>query len=74
MQDGWQELDASSRGSSEMARDWRGQCPAVDYSGLMMMMIPLSELSTTCFQSCDTVLAIVFTTVCVVRLPDVNLP
>jgi hypothetical protein len=37
-QDGLQELDASSR-SSEVARSWRGLCPAVDCSGLMMMMI-----------------------------------
>jgi hypothetical protein len=38
-QDGWQELDAFSRRSSEMARDWRGLCPAVDCSRLMMMML-----------------------------------
>jgi hypothetical protein len=36
---GWQELDASSPRSSEMARDMRGLCPAMDYSGLMMMMM-----------------------------------
>jgi hypothetical protein len=29
-QDGWQELDASSRRPSEMARSWRGLCRAVD--------------------------------------------
>jgi hypothetical protein len=34
----WQEMDASSRGSSEMARNWRDLCPAVDCSGRMMMM------------------------------------
>jgi hypothetical protein len=38
------ELDASSRGSSEMARNWIGLCPAVDYRGLMMMMITMCEL------------------------------
>jgi hypothetical protein len=38
-QDGWQELDASSRRSSEMMRNWRGLCPAVDCSGLMMMLM-----------------------------------
>jgi hypothetical protein len=32
---GWQELDASSRRSSEMARNWRDLCPAVDCSGLV---------------------------------------
>jgi hypothetical protein len=38
-QDSWQKLDASSRRSSEMARDWRGLWQAVDCSGRMMMMI-----------------------------------
>jgi hypothetical protein len=33
------ELEASSRRSSEMARNWRGICPAVDCSGLVMMMM-----------------------------------
>jgi hypothetical protein len=33
------ELDTNSRGSSEMARNWRGPCPAVDCSGLVMIMI-----------------------------------
>jgi hypothetical protein len=33
-----EELDASSRRSSEMARNWRGLCPSVDCRGLMMMM------------------------------------
>jgi hypothetical protein len=33
------EMDASSRRSSEMARNWRGLCPAVDCNGLMMMMM-----------------------------------
>jgi hypothetical protein len=37
-QDGWWELDASSRRSSEMASNWRRLCPAVGCSGLMMMM------------------------------------
>jgi hypothetical protein len=40
-----QELDASSRKSSEMARDWRALCPAVDCGRLMMMIhtyIPLT--------------------------------
>jgi hypothetical protein len=37
--DGWQELDASSRGSSEMAGYWKGLCPALDCDGLMMMMM-----------------------------------
>jgi hypothetical protein len=37
-QDAWQELDPSSQRSNEMARSWRGLCPAVDCSGLMMMM------------------------------------
>jgi hypothetical protein len=36
--DGWQELDASGRRASEIARNWRGFCPAVDCTGLMMMM------------------------------------
>jgi hypothetical protein len=35
-QDSWQELDASSRRSSEMARDWRGLCPAVDCGRLII--------------------------------------
>jgi hypothetical protein len=30
-------MDASSRRPSEMARSWRGLCPAVDCSGMMMM-------------------------------------
>jgi hypothetical protein len=29
-QNGWQEMDASSRRSSEMVKHWRGLCPAVD--------------------------------------------
>jgi hypothetical protein len=41
-QDGWRELDASSRRSSEMVSNWRGLCPAVDCSGLMMMMMDYS--------------------------------
>jgi hypothetical protein len=36
--DGWQELDASSRRSNKMAKNWRDLCPAVECSGLMMMM------------------------------------
>jgi hypothetical protein len=39
VQDGWQELDASSRRSSEMVKSWRGLCPAMDCSGLMMMKL-----------------------------------
>jgi hypothetical protein len=39
VQDGWQELDASSRRSRVMARSWRGLCPAMDCSGLMTMMM-----------------------------------
>jgi hypothetical protein len=38
-QDGWQELDASSRRSSEMARHWRCLCPAVECNRLMMIVI-----------------------------------
>jgi hypothetical protein len=34
---GW--MDASSRGSSKIARNWRGLCPAVNCTGLMMMMM-----------------------------------
>jgi hypothetical protein len=30
---------SSSQRSSEMARNWRGLCPAVHCSGLMMMMM-----------------------------------
>jgi hypothetical protein len=45
-QDGWQELDASSRRSSEVARHWRGLCPAVDCSRLMMMMMMTHALLT----------------------------
>jgi hypothetical protein len=33
------ELDASTRRSSEMARDWKGLCPTVDCGRLMIMMI-----------------------------------
>jgi hypothetical protein len=35
----WQELDASSRRSSEMARDWRGLWPAWDCGRLMMTKV-----------------------------------
>jgi hypothetical protein len=35
VQEGWQELDASSRRSNKMARNWRDLCPAVDCSGLI---------------------------------------
>jgi hypothetical protein len=35
----WQELDASSRRSSEMAKSRRGVCPAVDCSALMMIIM-----------------------------------
>jgi hypothetical protein len=38
-QDGWQELNVSSRKSSEMARNWRALRPAVDCSELMIMMM-----------------------------------
>jgi hypothetical protein len=43
-QDGWRELDTSSRRSSEMAGYWRGLCPAVDCSRLMMMMMMIGTL------------------------------
>jgi hypothetical protein len=44
-QDGCRELDASSRRTSEMARDWRGLCPAVDCSRLMMMIMMMNAVA-----------------------------
>jgi uncharacterized protein YfbU (UPF0304 family) len=39
VQDGWRELDATSRRLSKVASNWRGLCPAVDCGRLMMMMM-----------------------------------